>query len=329
MARPRIFVSSTFYDLKQIRADLERFIKALGYDPVLNERGLIPYLKEDALEESCYREIATVDIMVAVVGGRFGSSSLHKPYSVSQQEIKTALENGKPVFIFIQRDVYAEYETYKQNKDNATIQYAAVSDRKVFLFLDELNALPNNNPIASFDRSEDITIYLQEQWAGLFQRFLSEQMKREENNSLARMASVTNTLNQLVQLLSENKRDSDYAVKEILLTTHPIFAELKQLTGTSYRIFFTTHKELELWLKARSYSEVEETILDSPEYEEWVTMVTRSGVKKRLYLHIAHTVFDSEGRLKIFTPSEWDSNWVYVTEFDAAPVTITEDDIPF
>ena len=30
MAKPRIFISSTFYDLKQIRTDLDNFIKAWG-----------------------------------------------------------------------------------------------------------------------------------------------------------------------------------------------------------------------------------------------------------------------------------------------------------
>ncbi len=39
MARPRVFISSTFYDLKQVRSDLERFINDMGYDPVLHERG--------------------------------------------------------------------------------------------------------------------------------------------------------------------------------------------------------------------------------------------------------------------------------------------------
>lgn len=37
MARPRVFISSTFYDLKQIRADLDNFIRSLGYDVVRNE----------------------------------------------------------------------------------------------------------------------------------------------------------------------------------------------------------------------------------------------------------------------------------------------------
>lgn len=37
MAKPRVFISSTFYDLKQIRADLDNFILGLGYDVVRNE----------------------------------------------------------------------------------------------------------------------------------------------------------------------------------------------------------------------------------------------------------------------------------------------------
>lgn len=35
MARPRVFVSSTYYDLKHIRASLENFIESLGFDAVL------------------------------------------------------------------------------------------------------------------------------------------------------------------------------------------------------------------------------------------------------------------------------------------------------
>lgn len=49
MAKPRVFVSSTFYDLKQVRADLERFIKELGCESVLNERGNITYGSNDTI----------------------------------------------------------------------------------------------------------------------------------------------------------------------------------------------------------------------------------------------------------------------------------------
>lgn len=97
MAKPRIFISSTFYDLRQVRIDLDRFIKDLGYEPVLNELGNIPYGKDDKLEEYCYKEISNIDILVSLIGGRFGSESQHKDHSISQMEFRTAIELNKQV----------------------------------------------------------------------------------------------------------------------------------------------------------------------------------------------------------------------------------------
>lgn len=328
MARPRIFISSTFYDLRQVRADLDRFVRSLGYESVLNEKGQIPYGKNDALEGYCYREIITVDILIAIVGGRFGANSQHSDYSITQQEIKTALDNDKPVFIFVQRDVHAEYDTYKRNKENASIVYAAVTDKKIYSFLEELYALPNNNPIAPFERSEDITDYLREQWAGLFQRHLSEQTKRQEARIVGSLAATSSTLKELVQLLSEREPNSK-AVGEILLTTHPLFEELRRVTNTPYRLFFANHKEMEQWLTARSYSEVDEAILDDNEFEEWLMMSSRGGKKKYNYLHVKKSLFDENGKLKLFTPSEWDAKWVFMQTMDDVSAEITDDDIPF
>ncbi|MBW2570128.1 MAG: DUF4062 domain-containing protein [Deltaproteobacteria bacterium] len=51
MAKPRIFVSSTYYDLKHIRAPLEIFIESLGYESILSEKGDIAYSPEQPLDE--------------------------------------------------------------------------------------------------------------------------------------------------------------------------------------------------------------------------------------------------------------------------------------
>lgn len=80
MARPRIFVSSTFYDLRQVRIDLERFITSIGYEVVMNERGNIPYGSTERLEQYCYREIQSVDILVSIIGGRYGNESQNHPF---------------------------------------------------------------------------------------------------------------------------------------------------------------------------------------------------------------------------------------------------------
>ncbi|MDX2468997.1 MAG: DUF4062 domain-containing protein [SAR324 cluster bacterium] len=43
MARPRIFVSYTYYDLKHIRKSLESFIDNMDYEPVLFESGDVDF----------------------------------------------------------------------------------------------------------------------------------------------------------------------------------------------------------------------------------------------------------------------------------------------
>jgi len=37
MAIPRVFISSTYYDLRHVRNDLEVFLRNLGYDPVMHD----------------------------------------------------------------------------------------------------------------------------------------------------------------------------------------------------------------------------------------------------------------------------------------------------
>ena len=67
MARPRVFISSTFYNLKQVRASLEEFVRAMGYDPVITDN--ITYLPDQPLDESCYLEAASCDLFVLIIGG--------------------------------------------------------------------------------------------------------------------------------------------------------------------------------------------------------------------------------------------------------------------
>ena len=78
MSKPRVFISSTFYDLRHIRMDLDKFIESMGYEPVRNEEGDIAYGKENELQDYCYNEISSIDMFVSVIGGRFGSESNSK-----------------------------------------------------------------------------------------------------------------------------------------------------------------------------------------------------------------------------------------------------------
>jgi len=200
MARPRVFVSSTFYDLKHIRSSLDIFIDSLGYDSILSEKGDIAYSPEVSLDESCYREVSTADIFVLVIGGRYGSPASRegrgpssKPFedydyyeSVTKLEHSEAVKRDLPIYILVDSPVYAEYQTFRKNKDSKNpINYAHVDSANVFKFLEEILSRPRNNPIKTFERFSDIEIWLREQWAGLFREHLHRKSSQQQIKALA------------------------------------------------------------------------------------------------------------------------------------------------
>jgi len=87
MSKPRVFISSTYYDLKHIRAALENFIESLGFEAILSEKGDIAYSPDKPLDESCYREVSNSDIFILIIGGRYGSASSAQKVNSPQKKI--------------------------------------------------------------------------------------------------------------------------------------------------------------------------------------------------------------------------------------------------
>ena len=320
MAAPRVFISSTFYDLRYIRDDLERLIKEIGYEPIRHETGSIPYSKEVPLEESAYREVTLSDIIVCIIGGRYGSDSSTRDGSITQNELKQALDNRIQVYVFVEQNVYSEFSTYQINKENKDIKYRYVDNVAVFEFLETIFALPQNNPIQPFSTSFDIFDFLKSQWAGLFQRFLQEERRLSEIQVLEEMTSVASTLKDLVNFLTAERRNKDEAIQSILLANHPAFRAFAKATDTKYRVYFTTMGELNSWLSARSFKQTDDPAeLDSDSVAEWMH---RDNEK---YIKLTHEIFDKKGHLLTIKESEWSDKWLQVKSIDIP----LEDDIPF
>lgn len=327
MAKPRIFISSTFYDLRHVRADIERFVSELGYDAVANERGDIAYGIDEALEEYCYKEIEGTDIVVSIVGGRFGSESQKSENSISQMEVKQAIKAGKQIFVFVDSDVLSELKTYKVNKSVDGMKYAQVDNVKIFEFLEEIESLKKGNPIFPFKESNQIIGILREQLAGLFQRFLTTQLKQEEIRLVDSLKASTQSLQDVVKYLQSNtnKNDGD-AIKGILLPTHPLFADLAKLMNVSYRVYFQNKDELDRFLQARGY-EVDQLPLDDETFE-W-NRITRKSVgqstRQRVQtLSISRSLFGENGDLKYVSPADWSPELILLLDSDSI-----DDGIPF
>jgi len=213
MAKPRIFLSSTYYDLKHIRKSIETFISDMGYESVLFESGDIPFDHQEPLDESCYKELDSCHILVLIIGGRYGSSSsdeeievsddeLENHYqhfnSITKKEFEAAKSRDIPIYIFVEKGVSAEYQTYKENRGNDSIKYAHVDSVNIFKLLDSIHSQKRNNLIREFENVDDITKWLKDQWAGLFTQYLikksSDAPIASLEKQLANLGIVTETL---------------------------------------------------------------------------------------------------------------------------------------
>jgi hypothetical protein len=131
---------------------LETFIHSLGYEPVLSEKGNIAYVPDIPLDESCFREAGGADIFVLIIGARYGSErsesrttlphSFFERYdSITKLEYQGALRNDVSIYILIDSQVYAEYQTFLRNKGNEHIAYAHVDSVNIFTLIDEMMIL--------------------------------------------------------------------------------------------------------------------------------------------------------------------------------------------
>lgn len=317
MAKPRVFISSTFYDLRQIRVELDKFIEGLGYEPVRNEEGDIPYGRDEALQAYCYKEIANIDVLVSIIGSRYGSAGIIKEkeqeYSVSQLELKTALKEDKQVFVFIDKNVFTEYETYILNKNNENVVYKYVDNVNIYKFIEEIKALPHNNNIKGFETAEDITSYLREQFAGIFKQFMLDNKRVKETLIIRDIENTAKTLRELVDYLKEDSQGKDEEINRIIRINHPIVGRLKELLNIHYNIYIEGKRDLEALLNARGYK------FNSIE-ECW----ERTFNNELLKLFISEDLFEND-KLKYIKASDWSDTFIKIDK----TFLQKDDDLPF
>ena len=325
MARPQVFISSTYYDLKSVRDDIARFLREAGYESIRHEIGAIPYARNEKLESSCYREVENCDILVCIIGGRFGTASTTASGSITQNELRSAYEKGKQVFIFVDKLVFSEWHFYQNNKLLENAKYSAVNDKKIFEFIEEVSQLSAGNPLFPFDTSSEIISILREQLAGLFQRLLSEQTLLQHRRLFEELKSSITTVGELAKFLSDKTTNDQGAIAQVLLTDHPVFAALKTSMKNKYRIFFSDLSELDQWAAgARSLKPVDEEIWDDKEYREWFKHERDvDGVKSLHLLKIYSGLFDLSGRLRPISKAAWKSEFV---SFEKRKLRTEEDD---
>jgi len=253
MATPRVFFSSTCYDLQEVRNNLRSFVQEFGLEPVMSEFGDIFYEYSQHVQDAAISEIEKCNLFVLIVGNNYGTI-YHKehpstgiPDSVTLREFKKALSIDIPKHIFINRFVqydyinfqkvlreelnkhFTEHDVEKEEIQKAVSQIRATLDasyhfpqpsyRFVFHFLDLIDELKVNNAIFPFEHFSDIRDLLRKQWAGLiYERLTTNQSvnSRFSDQILAKLENVEKILSEFLATKTEAHGQISIDIDKIL-----------------------------------------------------------------------------------------------------------------
>lgn len=135
----RVFLSSTVYDLIDVRAELYEMFKEMGMDPVMSD---VPDSNFEVLTdknsiETCLVNLEKSDSIVFVLSQRYGPSLAKVgfgDYSATHLEYRRAVECCKPIYMYVRDRLEADYAIWKKVEDKEKISFAWVDPRNVKLF---------------------------------------------------------------------------------------------------------------------------------------------------------------------------------------------------
>ncbi|MCH8063135.1 MAG: DUF4062 domain-containing protein, partial [Chloroflexi bacterium] len=185
---PSVFVSSTFYDLAQIRRDLSEFIESLGLEPVLSEHNTFPINPDQNTIDNCIRVVGNrADIFVLVVGGRYGSLN-NDGTSITNLEFLKAKSKGIPIYIFVQKSISDMLSVWR---DNPAGNFDSVVDStKLFEFVESIRS-SGDIWTFSFESAQDIISTLRRQLAYLFMNALEIRGRLSSTELTASLDSIS------------------------------------------------------------------------------------------------------------------------------------------
>lgn len=227
MATPRVFISSTCYDLSEIRETIENYLDGLGYETVLSDKGHIYYQPGLHTHDSCIKEVSNCNLFILIIGGRYGGTYISDDNkSIVNAEYDAAKAEKIPIVTFIKRNVWDNHLFFIKNKKNDTngiIEYPAIENQKnaikIFSFIDKIRLSEKNNGVFPFNSANELVDILKKQFAGMVFNYLFEE-KKESNQAIisGQLHVLENKLiksNEMVEQLFKKLLNHDTAIDHI------------------------------------------------------------------------------------------------------------------
>lgn len=237
MAKVNIFVSSTCYDLSQIRNDIKQCITDLGHNPILSEMKDFPIDPQLSNAENCINAVKNeADIFVLIIGNKYGSI-MESGNSITNTEFLTAINKGIPIYTFALKQMTTILPLWEKNPDMDLS--GVVDNKKVFEFLADVRkrrGLWN----FEFEKAQDITEILKAQLSNLFREALVAKRKIEPLDEIELYSKIsTKALNILL------KKEDFYEIRFFMQSMHDEIRKYVDLKNDyNYSILFKSSNRI-------------------------------------------------------------------------------------
>ncbi|WP_299493527.1 DUF4062 domain-containing protein [uncultured Shewanella sp.] len=176
--KPTVFVSSTCFDLGQVRSDIRDLIQTFGLEPVLSEYDSFPVFPDTDTISNCLRNVREkADIFVLIIGSRYGFQT-DGGKSITNLEYLEAKRKGIPIYVFVNTGILDILPIWKNNPDADFSSH--VENQKVFEFVENVSHF-KSNWVYKFDTASDIKSALLQQIPYLFMDSLEARKKLKVN----------------------------------------------------------------------------------------------------------------------------------------------------
>jgi len=163
----KVFLSSTIYDLIDIRAEISDLLRSLNISPILSDDKLSDFaIGFDANSiATCLINVEQSDEIIVILDRRYGPSLEKAGYeniSATHLEYKHAVEHKKPIHFFVRDRTEADYAIWNKNgrREDTKLTWVTKENFALFPFLDEHRKLAKtstrSNWVTTFSSITDL-----------------------------------------------------------------------------------------------------------------------------------------------------------------------------
>ena len=177
---PRVFVSSTCFDLIDARAELGELIRELGLVPILSDMPDSEFEVNPDINSiaTCLENVKGSGFVLMVLSKRYGRSLLKSGFpdlSATHLEYRSAKEHGIPIFMYVRDRLLGD-------RGSENPKWIKGDDKRLFELIDEhkqLKPVGSSNWFDPFSSTLDLKRLVRRDLGGIARRLNVERQIRE------------------------------------------------------------------------------------------------------------------------------------------------------